>query len=131
MPKTKFTCTACKQEKTNDSDFTTGYGKDDKGNKICFDCCGDLDRTKLESLKPKEKAYCFYLTKKDNGSGATLNYLTNWPGTFKQLVYVWKTVNNWGYNVYHFENNGGKIPFYGRVTGDSKECVDFVQRKVN
>lgn len=48
-----------------------GYGVDRNGNKICFDCCGDLDRDHLMLLKKKERMI-LYLT--DRG-------IENWPGT--------------------------------------------------
>jgi len=127
----RFTCDQCKEEKVYHSDFTTGYARDRENRIICFDCCGKNDADMMRNLKPGEKTDGLYLVKRDNGHGAILNYLENWCGTFSQLVYVWKTINNWGYPVYHFENNLGPVPFYGRLTGDNKQCVDFVQRKVN
>ena len=48
-----------------------GYGVDRDGNKICFDCCGDLDRDHLMLLKKKERMV-LYLTNRG---------IENWPGT--------------------------------------------------
>lgn len=69
--KHEFICFQCGLNKIHESDFSTGYGTDKSGHKICFDCCGLNDAKVLENLKPKEK-FCLYWNGKQ---------VTNWPVT--------------------------------------------------
>lgn len=69
--KTQFTCSVCRLTKENDSDFTTGYGVDANGNKVCYDCCGKQDSETLAGL-PIGGRHTLYLTDKA---------IVNWPGT--------------------------------------------------
>lgn len=79
--KHEFTCSQCGEHKIHEDSLTTGYATDNKGDKICFACCGLNDAKQLEELKPKEKM-CLYLDTKQKT-------LSNWPGTFKiDLGYI-------------------------------------------
>lgn len=72
---TTFTCSVCHETKTNTDDFTTGYGVNSNGEKVCFSCCGKMDYDTMT----KENRITLYLnTPKDS-----VWYLTNWPGTMK------------------------------------------------
>lgn len=51
--------------------FGAGYAIDKNKNKICYHCCGELDKDHLMLLKKKERMF-LYLT--DRG-------IENWPGT--------------------------------------------------
>jgi hypothetical protein len=64
-------CTQCKVtiEKPTDS-FTTGYGIDKDGNKVCYACCGVLDSKRLADGK-------------DPGLYLEKGFITNWCGTFR------------------------------------------------
>lgn len=69
----KFKCHQCGEDKTHECEFSTGYGLDVNGNKICFSCCGKNDEKELAELKPKQKFTLYLDTVKKT--------LTNWPGT--------------------------------------------------
>jgi hypothetical protein len=71
-PMNKFKCFACKKSITNHSEFTTGYGLDEHGHKICFFCCAILDK----EIMDMEGKISLYLCRKDGKY-----YVTNWPGT--------------------------------------------------
>lgn len=71
----EFTCTVCGLHKTHDDDFTTGYGRDNDDNIVCFDCCGKQDAKELKELQPNQKFYLYLNTKEKT--------LSNWPGTLK------------------------------------------------
>ena len=75
-----FTCNRCNQEKSYESDFATGYATNDKGEKICYQCCGELDRQYMID----NGAISLYLTidKKYPSRGK----VTNWPGTLSLPV---------------------------------------------
>lgn len=73
--KHEFTCSVCKEHKVHESDLSTGYGRDNNDNIICFDCCGKQDALALEQLQPKNK-FIMYLDTNEQT-------LSNWPGTFK------------------------------------------------
>lgn len=68
-----FTCAQCGQTKVHNSGCSTGYGRNERDEKICFACCGENDGKALEELKPKEK-FCLYFDSKG---------ITNWPGTLR------------------------------------------------
>ncbi len=78
MARQTFFCDRCKQEKTHDSEFTTGYGVTLDNEKHCFQCCAEID---AEELEKSGKGF-FYLSKNLDGSWK----VTNWPGTFKVPV---------------------------------------------
>lgn len=81
MTTTVFFCDNCKTEKTHTNSLTTGYGVNDKDEKICFECCGKLDAQHLMSMSIGDK-YVLYLTKNDNQYR-----LTNWPSSLEIPVY--------------------------------------------
>lgn len=97
-----FTCDQCGEHKEHKSDFSTGYGKNDAGQKICFACCGVNDRRDLLSLPIGGKTW-LYLSSEINEEQASLNplnyrsegyrefyrefHVTNWPGTLKIKVH--------------------------------------------
>jgi len=60
------------EESPHKSRFTTGYGIDKDGNKICYRCCAMRD---LEQMR-KEGRITLYLVDKDG-----LGTVTNWPGS--------------------------------------------------
>jgi len=82
---TEFTCSRCGEHKTHTSPISTGYGVNDKGEKICFACCGDLDR---EQMQETGKAV-LYLSHEQKGKAfmqctwiyPQKGYVSNWPGT--------------------------------------------------
>ena len=74
---TVFKCSQCKRIKQSVNPYTTGYGKDRKGHKLCFECCGLNDRKDL--LKTGKSV--LYISKRDG------RYIvTNWPDTLNIAV---------------------------------------------
>jgi hypothetical protein len=71
---TKFKCDRCQQTKVNTDPNTTGFAVNNKDEKICYECCGEVDAFELKILKPKQK-YVLYLDREKKT-------LSNWPGTF-------------------------------------------------
>ena len=84
--KTVFTCSVCNTEKTHTHEFTTGYGINKDGDKVCFDCCGKQDAERLEGL-PRGGRDMLYLVKNDAGKWT----VSNWPGTLVIPVYQMTT----------------------------------------
>ena len=70
----KVVCADCGKECIPDG-CTTGYGIDKDDRKICFACCGENDRKRLET----DDRIDLYLTKNDAGEYT----VSNWPGTLK------------------------------------------------
>jgi len=70
---TEFDCHQCGQHKIHESNISTGYGRNDKDEKICFACCGLNDEKNLIELKKGEKICLFF-----NGIE-----IINWPSTLK------------------------------------------------
>lgn len=111
------------------------YGLTKNNKKVCYACCDKQDDLNLRKMIPGDKTYGFYLSTeptKDPGGNliknCTCDFITNWPGTLKIRAFTHKTINNWGYSVYHVNFRYKEREFYARVTGDSKELVDFIQR---
>lgn len=76
--------------------ISTGYGVNKDGYKICYNCCGDIDKKQLSDLQPGDKMY-LYLTseKKELSYGIeTKHFVTNWPGTLKINCYVKEGYHN-------------------------------------
>ncbi len=66
-----FKCSQCGQDKTHDSEFSTGYGYDKDNNKICFACCGLNDAKELTELPIGKKTVQYWDGKN----------ITNWPSS--------------------------------------------------
>lgn len=80
MLTTEFTCSVCHKHIIHESDFSTGYGADKDGNKVCFECCGKQDAERLTNLEIGQKMLLYW-----NGKA-----ITNWPGTLNiKPTYVW------------------------------------------
>ena len=68
-----FVCDICGQHKQNDSDITTGYGTNSKGQIVCYDCCAEEDKKYMR----ENGRITLYLTVKFNGESK----ISNWPGS--------------------------------------------------
>ena len=79
---TNFVCSRCNKEINHESDFSTGYGRDDQNNKICYQCCGELD---LEYMLQHEKITLYLNLDKQIGN-LFEGRVTNWPGTISAKV---------------------------------------------
>lgn len=73
--------------------LTTGYGINDKGQKICFECCGEQDK---QQLRDTGKFQGYF----------TGEYFTNWPGTLKLKIF--NSVSSW----HNFAGKGGRVDFW-------------------
>lgn len=82
----KVICSMCGKECVPDG-IGTGYGSNAKGEKFCYDCCGELDRQELASLDYGE-GMSLYLTHGNEERGEDKNawYAKNWPGTISIRV---------------------------------------------
>ena len=78
MKEHHFVCVDCGKEKIHVDSFTTGYGVDPAGNKVCYACCGKCD---LADMSATGRAV-LYLT--EDGPEGT--FVSNWPGTLKIRV---------------------------------------------
>lgn len=87
MPETKFVCDRCQRSITYVSEVTTGYasvtqtwitGKFYEAAKICFDCCADWDRARMEAGEDMT----LYLHRSDQAG----TWVGNWPGTLRIAV---------------------------------------------
>ncbi len=74
----RFVCVDCGQEKIHVDSFTTGYGIDKQGRKVCYSCCGKRDSTDMSATGRA----VLYLTE-EGPEGAVVS---NWPGTLKFRV---------------------------------------------
>lgn len=112
--KHEFICSVCGEHKTHESDFTSGYGIDKDGNKVCFECCGKNDAKELAELQPKQKTYLYLDTKQKT--------LSNWPGTFKiQLHYIKQGSHNIAGKRYDVWFDYAGKEFHGVQFGDNTQ----------
>jgi hypothetical protein len=71
--KTEFECSQCKKHIIHESTISTGYGRNDRDEKVCFECCGINDGNQLKNLPIGGKMALYY----------SKGYVTNWPSTLK------------------------------------------------
>ena len=69
---TDSTILDCEHVPSPHSEFTTGYGVDNSGKVICYECCA----TECKEYMREHGRITLYLVKQDNGY-----HVTNWPGT--------------------------------------------------
>ena len=87
MVTTVFTCYRCKVEKTHTSEISTGYGRDDNDNKICFECCAEQDKSYMREHGKITLYLNYEIEIGYQGSRRYLNKrVSNWPGTLKLPV---------------------------------------------
>lgn len=80
-----FFCDQCWQLKHRDTTkMAIGYARDGNDNRICYDCCGDLE---LSAMLRTGRA-TLYLTKTEEKHGASFWYVSNWPGTLRRSCHV-------------------------------------------
>lgn len=139
---TTFICHDCRQERPVTFDGGTGYGLDESGNQVCYECCGVRDRQYMET----HDRILLYLVKRPDAPLRTermgskvWEYLhpadwevTNWPGTLRfPVVDITKGRHNLAgvrYNVY-FNDHLGR-PWYGVQYGDMTQVVHCRRVKV-
>lgn len=114
----KVYCSKCGKECKPDG-ISTGYGVMPKtGEKVCYSCCGELDKQQLLNAKPGDKFY-LYLTR-DNKGGY---YVSNWPGSFKIPVCSRIGYHNIAGDRYDFWFSVGNRKFHGVMYGNNTEVA--------
>lgn len=65
-------------------DISTGYGLDAAGDKVCFTCCGMIDKAEM-ILTGRATLYLTYDRELTSGRQVRVHNaaVTNWPGTMK------------------------------------------------
>jgi hypothetical protein len=109
--KTEFVCSCCKKTIVHESDFSTGYGVTDNGQKLCFDCCGEQDKNRLIETGKLPG----YFTKDKDGR----DIFTNWPGTFVLPVYFFR--KSW----HNFAGKNGRTDFWVKFNGNEYHGVQI------
>lgn len=106
-----LTCARCKKEIFCDPQSpVTGYGLTDQDEKVCYACCGELDR---ENMRATGRA-TLYLSKDADGWR-----VGNWPGTLRIPVY--RVQSSW----HNFAGNNGRRDFWFTVDGDTWHGVNI------
>lgn len=115
-----FHCSVCDQDKTHESDFTTGYGTDKDGNKVCFACCGINDRKTLLDLLPGKKMHLYYSN----------NHVTNWPNTLSlKPNHTRKSKTNWNLERTDFWFTLENQRFHGYQIGHNNQIAHIYKLK--
>jgi hypothetical protein len=78
MPETRTEILECGHPPSPHESFTPGFGRDSKGNRMCYPCCAEEDRRQMRA----EGKIGLYLTGKE-GEWT----LVNWPGSLKITPY--------------------------------------------
>lgn len=108
---------------------STGYGTMPEAQEVvCYDCCGKRDLAELQNAKPGDK-FTFYLIKEKNGDGHIPTgcwVATNWPGTWKHVVFPRVGNHNWAgvrRDVWFSvgKPDGSRNYFHGIQYGDDSE----------
>lgn len=126
---TVFTCDQCNEVKIQDNRLHnscgTGYAGNDKGDKICYDCCGVNDHNFIANMKLGDK-FTGYLTY-TRLPNETKYHFGNWCSTFKVPIYGVKR-GQWPNPSAHvqrtdfwFDYNG--MEFWGRCIGDMERAT--------
>ena len=83
--------------------FSTGYGRDDDGKKICFKCCGKND---VKTLLTTGKLHGYYSRDKKLGM-----VFSNWPGSLK--IHSYYSRDSW----HNFAGKDGRTDFWCKFKG--------------
>jgi hypothetical protein len=86
---TVFTCSKCQKEIIHVDTLTTGYGVNDKGEKVCFSCCA-LDDQQYMRDHGRIDLYLVQRVIK----GMKKYFVINWPGTLEFPASVKKGFHN-------------------------------------
>lgn len=114
----KIYCSKCGKECRQEG-FAAGYTVlPETGDKICYYCCGKLDKQQLLKANPGDKFY-MYLT----GNIEYGYYVSNWPGSFKIKVFPRKGSHNFAGVRYDFWFEFGHKAFHGVRYGNNKQVA--------
>jgi hypothetical protein len=70
----------CGHPESPHSDFTRGYGTNDKGERHCYACCAERDK---KQMREAGKIALYLTTKQDTGGNYGDAKITNWPGSLE------------------------------------------------
>ena len=103
----------------------TGYGIDNDGHAVCYECCGKRDRKELFEAKPGDKFVFYLVEKKNETTGQTEYYVTNWPASLKIKLHATPrkgrhNIAGRRYDVWFIQN--GKN-FHGVQYGDDTQIL--------
>ena len=72
-------CSRCDKEiEKSKNSFTSGYGLNDKNEKVCYNCCAERDKEYMRE-HGKNTLYLVKTTKQE--TGLPFYHITNWPGS--------------------------------------------------
>ena len=133
----KVICSQCGKECIGDG-VGTGYGKNRKGEKFCYECCGKNDLAELENLKIGERV-CQYLHIENQIKGCKYRggycnshwgesyEIRNWPGTLKIKAYGNIGYHNMAYVQRNVWFNIGDKKYHGVQYGNDSE-ICYIKR---
>lgn len=123
-----FHCVRCDKDVTTEHyEFTTGYGLDKDGGKVCYACCADWDKADMI----EHGKTMLYLTKNDAGKWI----VTNWPASLVFPVAVtWTGKHNWycvgEVRFVRFVGPDGAV-WTGKQIGDYNEVCHCKRTKID
>lgn len=126
MATIEFVCSVCKVKHIHNQKFSTGYALNEKDEKICYTCCGIIDKDYME----KHGHIVLYLVETDGK-----HFVTNWPNTLRFPVpYVRKGSHNIAgtRRDFQFKDHTGKL-WYGTQYGewsDIARCRRYKNQEV-
>jgi hypothetical protein len=137
-------CARCSQDiaPPAEGSFAAGYGFNDRGQKICYSCCGEIDREDMMRFGE----IVLYLSKFDDkewealkviGKGLSKSHrykLSNWPGTLIIQPFHVHTSKGRGFGgTYPIEHVAFVGPdgyeWYGRCAGHSSQLTRCRRKK--
>lgn len=77
-----FICSQCHKVVTSGTGISAGYARDDHGNKICYQCCGEIDKKYMM----ENDSITLYLNVTKQDGRYFEGEVINWPGTIKAKV---------------------------------------------
>ncbi len=79
-----FICSKCHQSKEVRNSGGIGYGKNDQGEKFCYDCIADLDRQIMIDTGHSRNLPLYLINKQFHlNDRFSDGEVSNWPGTLK------------------------------------------------
>jgi len=117
-------CERCGKKIVPKYEFSTGYGvlrkEDGKEEKLCYECCADIDRAEIEKCKPGDR-FMLYLHYEKNGKYGD-SYVCNWPNSLKFICGVREgrhNITGVRYDVWFTDHIGRD--WYGVTYGDNTQ----------
>lgn len=120
-----FICSQCNKVVTNGTGISTGYARDDQGNKICYQCCGEIDKKYMM----ENDSITLYLNVTKQDGRYFEGEVINWPGTIEAKVRGRIGRHNFAgirYDVYFIFNNA---VWHGVTYGDNTQICHCKKTK--